>query len=226
MIDFDAQSHKPLREIVYDQLKLEILEGKILPGTRMMEISLADRLGVSRTPVREAIRKLEKDGLVVIEPRRGAYASDVSISEMVDTMKVRAGLEALATAMAAERATEEGIEELTRICKANEKAVREDDIEGMISGDEDFHNCVIRLSNNKTLLQLSHIVQDLIVRFRYLYFRDSALYKVMPSDHKIILEAIRERDPEAAKSAAKEHVHKLEKFLLTDGKDKLKYRKR
>ena len=75
MLDIDLQSHKPLRELVYEQLKNQILEGKIAPGTRMMEVNLAEEMGVSRTPVREAIRKLEKDGLVVIEPRRGAYAS-------------------------------------------------------------------------------------------------------------------------------------------------------
>ena len=88
MINFDVQSHRPLREIVYEQLKMQILTGKITPGTRMMEVDLADNMGVSRTPVREAIRKLEKEGLVVIEPRRGAYVSDISVKEMVDTLVV------------------------------------------------------------------------------------------------------------------------------------------
>ena len=72
---------------MYEELKREILVGEIAPGTRMMEIELADEMGVSRTPVREAIRKLEKEGLVTIEPRKGAYASDVSIKDMVDVLE-------------------------------------------------------------------------------------------------------------------------------------------
>ena len=107
MINFDLQNHRPLREIVYEELKREILVGEIAPGTRMMEIELADEMGVSRTPVREAIRKLEKEGLVTIEPRKGAYASDVSIKDMVDVLEVREDLEAMAAALAAQTVTEE-----------------------------------------------------------------------------------------------------------------------
>ena len=107
MINFDLQNHRPLREIVYEELKREILVGEIAPGTRMMEIELAEEMGVSRTPVREAIRKLEKEGLVTIEPRKGAYASDVSIKDMVGVLEVREALEAMATAMAAQKVNEE-----------------------------------------------------------------------------------------------------------------------
>ena len=69
MLNFDIQNHRPLREMVYEELKMQILTGTIIPGTRMMEVELAEEMGVSRTPIREAIRKLEKEGLVTIEPR-------------------------------------------------------------------------------------------------------------------------------------------------------------
>ena len=85
MLNFDIQNHRPLREIVYEELKMQILTGKIVPGTRMMEVELAEDMGVSRTPIREAIRKLEKEGLVTIEPRRGAYAC------LLYTSKISAG---------------------------------------------------------------------------------------------------------------------------------------
>ena len=78
------QEHKPLRELVYEELRMLIMTGQIKPGTRMMEIDLAESMGVSRTPVREAIRQLEKDNLVTIEPRRGAYVSDISAKDMED----------------------------------------------------------------------------------------------------------------------------------------------
>ena len=86
MLNFDIQNHKPLREMVYEELKMQILTGAIVPGTRMMEVELAKEIGVSRTPIREAIRKLEKEGLVTIEPRRGAYASQISTSDMVEIL--------------------------------------------------------------------------------------------------------------------------------------------
>ena len=112
MLNFDLQNHRPLREIVYEELKRQIMIGEIPPGTRMMEVELADDMGVSRTPIREAIRKLEKEGLVSIEPRRGAYASDVSIKDMVDVLEVREFLEGMAAGLAAKKITEEEVERI------------------------------------------------------------------------------------------------------------------
>ena len=81
--------YKPLRDVVFETLRDAIITQVLKPGERLMEIQLADEMGVSRTPVREAIRKLEKEGLVTIEPRKGAYASNISIKDMVDVLEVR-----------------------------------------------------------------------------------------------------------------------------------------
>ena len=123
MLNFDLQNHRPLREIVYEELKRQILVGEIAPGTRMMEVDLADEMGVSRTPVREAIRKLEKEGLVTIEPRRGAYASDISIKDMLDVLEVRQTLEGMAASLAARKVTEEEKRDFIRASKAYNDAV-------------------------------------------------------------------------------------------------------
>ncbi len=96
MLNLDIQNHRPLRDIVYEELKMQILKGQIVPGTRMMEVEMAEEMGVSRTPIREAIRKLEKEGLVTIEPRKGAYASQISTKDMVDILEVRQNMEGLA----------------------------------------------------------------------------------------------------------------------------------
>ena len=136
MLNFDLQNHRPLREIVYEQLKMQILTGKITPGTRMMEVELADEMGVSRTPVREAIRKLEKEGLVTIEPRRGAYASDISVKDMLDTLEVREDLEGLAAALAAERMSEEQIGDLVKITQGYSEAINNSDTEKIIYYDD------------------------------------------------------------------------------------------
>ena len=107
MMDVDLQIQKPLRELVYLELKHKILTGEIKARTRLMEIDLAERMNVSRTPIREAIRELATDGLVIIEPRRGAYVSDISIQNMLDIFEVREDLEGLAAGLAAQRITEE-----------------------------------------------------------------------------------------------------------------------
>ena len=86
-MNFDLQIQKPLRELVYEELKHKILTGEIASQTRLMEIDLAEKMNVSRTPIREAIRELAADGLVTIEPRRGAYVSRISIDDMLDVSR-------------------------------------------------------------------------------------------------------------------------------------------
>lgn len=217
MLNFDLQNHRPLREIVYEQLKMQILTGTIVPGTRMMEVELADEMGVSRTPVREAIRKLEKEGLVTIEPRRGAYASSISVKDMVDTLEVREDLEGLAAAMAAVRMTGEQTEELRRINQGYTEAIKNSDTEKIISFDEKFHRYIVACSGNKTLIQISETVQELALRFRYLYYDDFSRYANMPVEHKQIIEAILSGNADAARETADNHVKRLKDFVTREG---------
>ncbi|MDY2959474.1 MAG: GntR family transcriptional regulator [Hornefia sp.] len=217
MLNFELQNHRPLREIVYEQLKLQILTGRIAPGTRMMEVELAEDLGVSRTPVREAIRKLEKEALVVIEPRRGAYVSDISVKEMVDTLVVREDLEALAASLAAKRITKEELEGLEKKVTDYSEAIASGDMEQIIRADESFHHRIVALSGNKALIQLFSSVQELSLRFRYLYYEDFTRYENMPVEHKEILEAIRSGDSDAARIVSDNHVKKLKDFVVNEG---------
>lgn len=217
MINFDLQNHRPLREIVYEELKREILVGEIAPGTRMMEIELADEMGVSRTPVREAIRKLEKEGLVTIEPRKGAYASDVSIKDMVDVLEVREDLEAMAAAMAAQRVSEEEKKNLIDATLEYKRAVESEKTEDIIKADERFHQLIVNYSGNKTLVQLFSQVQELALRFRYLYYDDFSRYEGMPMEHREIEEAILSGDFDKARVAAGAHVKKLKQFVEDEG---------
>lgn len=217
MLNFDLQNHRPLREIVYEELKRQILIGEIAPGTRMMEVELADVMGVSRTPVREAIRKLEKEGLVTIEPRKGAYASNISIKDMIDVLEVRQGLEAMAASIASGRITEVQKEELLAVIENYRKAVSNGDIESMIKYDEEFHSTIIAISGNKTLMQVFSTVQELAVRFRYIYYDDFNRYESMPREHQMIEEAILSGDEEQARIAASEHVGRLKDFVANEG---------
>lgn len=107
----------PLRDVVFRTLRRAILKGELKPGERLMEVQLANRLGVSRTPVREAIRKLELEGLVTMIPRRGAEVAEITEKNMRDVLEVRRALEELAVKIACEKMTDEEIELLRQASK-------------------------------------------------------------------------------------------------------------
>jgi DNA-binding GntR family transcriptional regulator len=216
MINFSLQNHRPLREIVYEELKRQIMVGEIAPGTRMMEVDLADEMGVSRTPVREAIRKLEKEGLVTIEPRRGAYASDISAKDMVDVLEVRQDLEGMAAGLAAQKITEEDILQLKDMTRRYKEAVEAGDIEEIIKQDEDFHKFIVGLSDNKTLIKMVSQVQELALRFRYIYYDDFSRFKNQPLEHQEIVEAIMSGDANSARRFAEVHISKLKDFVKSE----------
>ena len=108
-------SYQPLREVVCESLREAIRKGVLKPGERIMEIKLAEELGVSRTPVREAIRKLELEGYVVMMPRRGTYVADMSIRDINEIFEIRTALESLSNSLAAEHITEDELEHLQRL---------------------------------------------------------------------------------------------------------------
>lgn len=218
MLNFDLQNHRPLREIVYEELKRQILVGEIPPGSRMMEVELADDMGVSRTPVREAIRKLEKEGLVTIEPRRGAYASDISIKDIEDVLEVRQDLEGMAAALAALKATDAQKEELRQATEEYRKAVETGNVKEIIKRDEAFHKIIVSCSDNNTLINLVSQIQELALRFRYLYYDDFTRFNSQPTEHKEIIDAIISGDSERARQAADEHIMHLKQFVIQEGK--------
>ena len=107
MMEIQLKVQKPLKDLVYLELKHKILTGEIVSQTRLMEIDLSEKMNVSRTPIREAIKRLADDGLVKVEPRRGAYVANISIKDMLDVFEVREDMEGFAAKLAAERINEE-----------------------------------------------------------------------------------------------------------------------
>ena len=114
LVPVKLDNYKPLREIVFETLREAIITGVLKPGERLMEVQLAEEMGVSRTPVREAIRKLELEGFVVMVARKGAYVAGISLKDVTDVFEIRAALEGLAACLAAGRASEEDLEEMER----------------------------------------------------------------------------------------------------------------
>ena len=217
MLNFDIQNHKPLREMVYEELKLQILTGAIMPGTRMMEVELADEMGVSRTPIREAIRKLEKEGLVTIEPRKGAYASMISTEDMVEILEVRQDLEGLAAYFAADRMQPAQLEELKTVSEHYNEAVTSGSMEDMIKYDTRFHRIIVDSCHNKILVQMIEQLQELVLRFRYIYYDNFKRAENMPEEHAAILGAIERNNPDEAREAADVHIDRLKKLVIEEG---------
>ena len=120
--------YMPLRDVVFHTLRRGIMQGDLKPGERLMEIKLANRLGVSRTPIREAIRMLELEGLVVMIPRKGAQVAEITEKDLKDVLEVRMGLEELAVKFACQRITEEQLDNLYHASRKFEEAVKREDL--------------------------------------------------------------------------------------------------
>ncbi len=116
-------SYRPLRDVVVDNLRQAIVSGQFPAGMRLMELQLAEKMGVSRTPVREAIRKMELEGLVVMIPRRGAYVADISIKDINEVYEIRTALDVLAAGLAAERIDDDEIREMKELLDADKPLV-------------------------------------------------------------------------------------------------------
>lgn len=217
MMDFQLKVQKPLKELVYLELKHKILTGEIGSETRLMEIDLAEKMNVSRTPIREAIRRLADDGLVKVEPRRGAYVANISIKDMLDVFEVREDMEGFTAYLAAQRITDDQKVELRRIAEEYEKATKAEDKEAVIALDEEFHNFVVSCCNNETLAELVEYVQELSLRFRYLYYEKVDLYAQTAEQHRRIMEAINAGDADLARKEGDSHVKTLKEFVFELG---------
>ena len=149
-----ANEYLPLRDVVFNTLRESILTGEMKPGERLMEIHLANRLGVSRTPIREAIRMLELEGLVTMIPRRGAEVAQITEKGLKDVLEVRQALDALAIELACERITEEEIRELRRACDTFVQMTRTQDAVRIAQADVALHDIIVRASGNDRLIQM------------------------------------------------------------------------
>lgn len=204
----------PLRDVVFNTLRQAILKGELAPGERLMEIALAKKLGVSRTPIREAIRKLELEGLVLMIPRRGAEVARISEKSLKDVLEVRRSLEELAIELACQRMTEENVDELEQAGKDFEKAISSGSAIGMAEADEAFHDVIYNSTGNKRLVQILNNLREQMYRFRLEYIKDEDKRQILQLEHKKILEALRLRHMADAKSAAREHIDNQEITVL------------
>ena len=204
----------PLRDVVFNTLRQAILRGELKPGERLMEIHLANQLGVSRTPIREAIRKLELEGLVTMIPRRGAEVAQITEKSMNDVLEVRRALDALCVELACERITPEELDNLKEACGKFEQATQAGDIQEIARADVALHDIIVQATGNQRLIQLVNNLAEQMYRYRFEYIKDASQHKRLVEEHRIIYESIRKKDKKTAAEAAKTHIDNQEKAII------------
>ena len=215
-------SYQPLREVVCETLRDAVRRGVLKPGERLMEIQLAEELGVSRTPVREAIRKLEMEGYVIMMPRRGTYIADLSIRDINEVFEIRTSLESLASALAADRITEDELEKLQRLLVQIGTHIKSGDMESIVRTDTEFHDLLYQASRNTRLVGIISNLREQLTRFRTTSMSFPGRLKATLEEHRKIVEAIAQGDEKAARKAAEHHMEKSEQTLLASMKSKEK----
>ena len=207
-------SYKPLRELVFENIRQAIVKGIFAPGERLMEIQLADDLGVSRTPVREAIHKLELEGFVVMIPRRGTYVANLSIKDINDVYEIRISLDVLAAGLAAERIEPEELEELNRLLLEISEAARTGPMDKIVRLDTAFHDVLYKASRNDRLRNIINNLREQITGIRGTSMRYPGRLADTLEEHRALVDSIAARDSERAQAAARIHLENAEHTLL------------
>lgn len=205
-----TNEYLPLRDVVFNTLRQAILKGELEPGERLMEIQLAERLGVSRTPIREAIRKLELEGLVLMIPRKGAEVAKISEKSLRDVLEVRRSLDELAIELACQRMNEEQMQELELAQQEFCKAVETKDAMTIAETDERYHDIIYQGTGNARLMQILNNLREQIYRYRLEYIKDEDKRQILIVEHEQILKAIKSRHVAEAKIAIREHIDNQE----------------
>ena len=207
-------TYKPLRELVCENIRQAIVDGTFSPGERLMEIQLADEMGVSRTPVREAIRKLELEGLVVMIPRRGTYVADISIKDITEIYEVRTSLDVLAAGLAAERITDEELAQLNRLLMEMSKHVANMDMDKLVELDTEFHNVLYTAARNERLSTIIINLREQLTGIRGRSMSAPGRLVETMDEHRVLVECVAARNVEAAQGAARVHLENAEHTLI------------
>lgn len=217
---YEVYNHKTLREIIYEDLKNQILKGKLIPGTRLMEIDLSKKMGASRTPIREALKMLAEDNLVAIEPNRGAYVSKISLRDLLEIMEIREDMDGSTSYHAAERITLPLKEKLFTAMENYNNAAKAGDQSQMIKWDTTFHRIIVEATENKVMIQIAEQIRELVLRFRYLYYGDFKRSANVELEHLAIYEAICEGNSEKAREASQVHIRNIRDDIIREYKER------
>lgn len=200
------EKHPTLREKILENIRDAIISGSLKPGCKVSEPELAERFGISRTPIREAFRQLESEGYLTVIPRRGAVVSEFNIKEVEDFYAIKSILEGYAARQACSRLTDKELERLQAINTRLSELANENDIRTFFKLHDEFHAIIITASDNE---KLKEMIYSLITRFQRLRYMSLSLpgrMKVSVQEHEKILDAFRRNDAESAANLAQKNA--------------------
>lgn len=213
-LKMDVNDYLPLRDVVFNTLRQAILRGEMEPGERLMEIQLAQKLGVSRTPIREAIRKLELEGLVIMIPRKGAEVAHITEKDMRDVLEVRSTLEELAVSLACKNVTTEKIDELKAANRIFESAIVSKDVVNIVDADVQFHDIIYAMTDNQRLIQIINNLREQMYRYRLEYVKDARTHSILISEHNDIIRELSQKNVADARVVVRQHINNQEKGIV------------
>ena len=210
----DMRDYSPIREEVFTMLREAILTGELRPGDRLIERELAEQLGVSRTPVREAIRKLELERLVTHIPRKGVIVSEISREDVVEIFDIRASLEGLIARQAAVRITLQGVNELQSALEPMDAAIANQELQRLNDLHEQFNDTVYQAADSPRLLEMINSLTDYVSRFTKVGYQSPGRLRDAQNEHRELVVSIANRDEDRAEQIAKLHIQKSKEAFL------------
>lgn len=214
-LTLNTDAYLPLRDVVFNTLREAILKGELKPGERLMELQLAAKLGVSRTPIREAIRMLEQEGLAVTIPRRGAEVAKMTEKDMQDVLQVREALDELAASIACELITQDELEQLEEAMQEFESAISTKDIKRIADTDMMFHDIIYHATCNPKLVNIVNNLREQMYRYRVEYLKDEKNYPVLLKEHREILAGFTEKNRDLVTDSMRKHVENQAEAVKT-----------
>lgn len=209
-----ADSGLPSSELVYRRLKERIISGSLAPDTRLIELSIAAEFSVSRTPVREALKRLAAENLVLADPARGMVVHAPDASEIEDVFVMREALDGLAARLAAHRVTPSELSRLKLILDSMRDAVENDRREQIVIANHRFHDVIYAAAGNRMLARVASDLRDYVRRFSTLPFASPGRVEHVVTEHEAILEALERHDPDAAEKASDKHLANAREYLV------------
>ena len=207
---------KPLGHHVFENLKQAIVRGDFSPGNRLVESRIAEAMGISRTPVREAIHKLEREGLIQKLPRGGFSVSSLTREEIEETFGIRSVLESYAARLAALKHHKHELEPLEEKIEEFQYFLHRGEMEALLKINTEFHSLLYAMSRSPKLIKMINDLQDQIYRFRRIILNIEMMAKTSNDDHRQMLRAMKRRDADRVERLVRQHILRGQKVVLKD----------
>jgi DNA-binding GntR family transcriptional regulator len=201
-------------EFVYRSLKEQIISGALAPDMRLIELAIAAEFGVSRTPVREALKRLAVENLVLADPARGMVVHAPDAREIEDVFIVREALDGLAARLAAHRITPSELARLRVVVDSMQQAIGEGRREQVVVANTHFHDVIYGAAGNEMLERLGRDLREFVRRFTTLPFASPERVDHVLTEHRNIVEALEKHDPEAAEAASRAHLAAAREYVV------------